>query len=64
MIMLNSSLLAKEVENIIVGVGVGAGQSNLAIEHAQIMRHPILGGDLMGNLKGSTHLKRFFTNQK
>ena len=40
--LLNNSLFAKEVENVIIGAGVGAGQSNLAIEHSQFARHPIL----------------------
>ena len=50
-LMLISPLVAKEPENVIIGAGVGVGVSNLSIEHAQIMRHPILGGDLMGALK-------------
>ena len=41
-LLLTGSLFAKEPENIIVGAGAGMGQSNLAIEHSQFARHPIL----------------------
>ncbi len=51
MLML-SPLCAKEPENIIVGVGVGAGQSNLAIEHSQFARHPIIGTGAGGTING------------
>lgn len=38
-------LCAKEPELIIIGAGVGTGQTRIDIEHSQVMRHPILGGD-------------------
>lgn len=41
-------LCAKEPELIIIGAGVGAGQTRIDIEHSQVMRHPILGGDTTG----------------
>ena len=42
--LLLSPIFAKEPENVIIGAGFGAGQSNLSIVHSQIMRNPILGG--------------------
>ena len=35
------SLNAKEPTNIMLGVGIGAGQSGISIEHSQIIRDPI-----------------------
>lgn len=55
------SLHAKEPEHILLGAGVGMGQSALHIEHSHFARHPILGtgskqqdGSISGNgtLKG------------
>lgn len=38
-------LVAKEPELIIIGVGIGEGQMRIDIEHSQVMRHPIHGGE-------------------
>ena len=38
-----SSLNAKEPTNILVGFGIGAGQSKMSIEHPQIIKYPING---------------------
>ena len=36
-----SSLSAKEPTNIMIGFGIGAGQSKMSIEHPQIIKYPI-----------------------
>lgn len=38
-------LCAKEPELVIIGAGVGTGQTRIDIEHSQVMRHPIHGGE-------------------
>ena len=41
----NLPLFAKEPTNILVGFGIGGGQSKLSIEHPQIIKYPInIGG--------------------
>ena len=51
--LLLSPIFAKEPENVIIGAGVGAGQSNLSIVHSQIMRHPILGNGQNGTINNT-----------
>ncbi len=62
-LLLSSSLFAKEPENIIIGAGVGAGQINLSVEHAQIMRHPILGGPMTATPNQPLWAARYDSNE-
>lgn len=44
-LLFSHPLCAKEPELIIIGAGVGTGQTRIDIEHSQVMRHPIHGGE-------------------
>ncbi len=51
-LLLISSLIAKEPENIIVGAGIGEGYNTMDIRHSQFARHPIEGTGNNGGIVG------------